>query len=186
MMTHICNNCRKAFHRRDKLVEHQMHCQGNSSKRKRDEDDSGPASKKVRGENQVGEGKPENHVEEENDNPCSSTTAFKDSLKKIELKPRKDQKQDMSRFLRGKTKPILNHFAKELVEKRGIKWSICIKARFVKPKPDGEDVTIEAHFRSSCMRTTDQHEIQNQLEEAKQQVTQAMVHGYWMKFFILI
>ena len=86
-----------------------MHCQGNSLNRKRDDDDSGPATKKVRGENQVGEGKPENHVEDENENPCSSTTAFEDSLKKIELKPRKDQKQDMSHFLRGKTKPILNH-----------------------------------------------------------------------------
>ena len=89
----ITNNCRKAFHHRVKLVEHQMHCQGNSLKRKRDEDDSGPATKKVRGENQVGEGKPDNYVKEENDNPCSSTAA-----------------------------------------------------RFVKPEPDSEDVTTEAHL----------------------------------------
>ena len=62
-----------------------------------------------------------------------------------------------------------------MVEKRGIKWSICVKARFVKPKPGGEDVTTEAHFRSSCMRTVDQHELYNQLEEAKQAAIQAMV-----------
>ena len=175
MITHICTNCRKAFHRRDKLVEHQMHCQGNSLKRKCDKDDSGPATRKVRGESQVGEDKPGNHVEEENGNPCSSTTAFEGSLKKLELEPRKGQKQDMSRFLRGKTKSILNHLSQELIEKRGIKWSICVKARFVKPKPGGEDVTTEAHFRSSCMRTVDQHELHNQLEEAKQAATQAMV-----------
>lgn len=110
MVTHICNNCRKEFYRRDKLMEHQMHCQGNSLKRKRDEDDSGPTPKKVKIVVQAGEGKPENHVEE-NNNPCSSTTAFEGSLKKIELKPRNDQKQDMSHFLRGKTKPILNHLS---------------------------------------------------------------------------
>ena len=174
IITHTCKNCRKGFYRRDKLVEHQVHCQGNQLKRKRDEDDTSPTSKKARVGVQTGEGKQENQIEE-TDNPFSSTTAFEGSLKKIELKPRKDQKQDMSRFLRGKTKPILNHLAKELVEKKDIKWSICVKARFFKPKHGGEDVITEAHFRSICMRTTDQHELQNQLEEAKQQVTQAMV-----------
>ena len=46
MIAHTCSNCRKEFYRRDKLVEHQVHCQGNSLKRKRDEADSGPATKK--------------------------------------------------------------------------------------------------------------------------------------------
>ena len=98
-------------------------------------------------------------------------TRIKLERAKVELKPRKDQKKDMSCFLHGKTKPILNHLSKELVEKRGIKWSICVKARFV----NNEDVTTEAHFRSSCMRTVDQHELYNQLKEAKQAATQAMV-----------
>ena len=67
IITHTCNNCRKGFYRRDKLVGHQVHCQGNQLKRKCDDDDSRPAPKKVRGENQVGDGRPENHVQEEND-----------------------------------------------------------------------------------------------------------------------
>ena len=143
-------------------MEHQIQCQGKLLKRKREQDDGGPATKKVRGENQVGESKPENHVEEENDNPCSSTTAFEGPLKKIAMKPRNNQKQDMTRFLHGRIKSILNHLSKELVE-------------LVKPKPNGEDITTEAHFCSSCMRTVDQHELYNQLEEAKQAATQAMV-----------
>ena len=73
------------------LVEHQCHSQGNSLKRKRDEDDSGPTPKEVRIDVQAGEGEPENHVEE-NNNPCSLTTAFEGSLKKVELKPCRDQK----------------------------------------------------------------------------------------------
>ena len=175
IITHTCNNCRKGFYRRDKLVEHQAHCQGNQLKRKCDDDDSGPAPKKVRGENQVGDGRPENHIHEENDNLCSSTKAFEDSLKKIELKPRKDQRQDMSHFLRGKTKPILSHLSNELVEKRGIKWFISVKVRFIKPKPDDEDLNTEPHFRSLCMKTVNQHELENQLEEAKQKITQSLV-----------
>ncbi|CAB4039210.1 Gastrula zinc finger, partial [Paramuricea clavata] len=172
--THTCENCRKKFYRRDNLVEHQVQCQGNPLKRGRDEDDSSRAPKKVRVENQIGEGEPDNQVEE-NNNPCSSTTAFEDSLKKIELKPRKDQKQDMSRFLRGKTRPILTHLSNELVEKRGIKWFISVKVRFIKPKPDGEDLSTEPHFRSLCMKTVNQHELDNQLDEAKQKITQSLV-----------
>ena len=45
MMTHTCNNCRKEFYRRDKLVEHQIQCQGKPLKRKRDEDDTSPTPK---------------------------------------------------------------------------------------------------------------------------------------------
>ncbi|XP_028419265.1 PR domain zinc finger protein 10-like [Dendronephthya gigantea] len=156
--THTCTNCRKSFYRRDKLVEHQILRQGNPLKRRPDENDSG---------------EPDNHVEE--DNPCSSTTAFEDFLKKIELKPRKDQKQDISHFLRGKTDSILNHLSKELVKQRGIKWFISIKVRFIKPKRDGEDVATEPHFRSHCMRTVSQHEIESQLTEAKQKTIQSLV-----------
>ena len=174
IITHTCNNCKKEFYRRDKLMEHQMHCQGNSLKRKRGEGDTSPTPKKVRVDVQTGEGKPGRQVEE-NDIPCSSTTAFEDSLKKIELKPRNNQKQDMSHFLRGKTKPILNHLSNDLIEKRGIKWFINVKVRFVKPKPDGEDLITEPHFRSLCMKTVNQHELQNQLEEAKQKITQSLV-----------
>ena len=151
-----------------------MHCQGNPLKRGRDEDrdenDSGPTPKKIRVENQVGEDEPD----EQGDNPCNSTTAFEDSLKKIELKPRKDQKQDMSHFLHGKTKPILNHLSNELVKKMGIKWFTSVKVRFIKPNPDDEDATTQTHFCSLCMKMVNQHELHNQLEEAKQKITQSL------------
>jgi hypothetical protein len=81
----------------------------------------------------------------------------------------------MSHFLRGKTKPMLNHLSKELIDKRGIKWFINVKVRFTKPKPDGEDLVTEPHFRSLCMKTVNQHELGNQLDEAKQKITQSFV-----------
>ena len=110
---------------------HQFYCLEDPLKKKREEDDSSPASKKMRGENQIRKGELDNEqVEKENDNSCGSTTAFEDTLKQIELKLRKDQKQDMSHFLRGKTKPILNHFLNELVKKRGIKWFTSAKVRY--------------------------------------------------------
>jgi hypothetical protein len=58
-----------------------MYCQGNPLKRGHDEDVSAPAPKKARIDVQIGEGEPDNQVEE-NDNPSNSTTAFEDSLKK--------------------------------------------------------------------------------------------------------
>ena len=61
IITHTCNNC-KEFYRRDNLMEHQMHCQGNSLKRKRGEDDTSPTPKKVRVDVQTGEGKPDRQL----------------------------------------------------------------------------------------------------------------------------
>ncbi|XP_028410570.1 uncharacterized protein LOC114533268 [Dendronephthya gigantea] len=81
----------------------------------------------------------------------------------------------MSQFLRGKTKPILKHLSKELGKKRGIKWFVNVKVRFVKHKPDGEDLITEPHFRSLCMKTVNQHELSNQLDEAKQKIVQSLV-----------
>jgi hypothetical protein len=85
------------------------------------------------------------------DDPCNLTSAFEENLKKIELKPRKDQKHDMSQFLRGKSKPILIHLSKELGMKKGLKWFISVKARFVKPKVDSEDLFSEPHFAISAV-----------------------------------
>ena len=58
--THTCDTCKKEFYRRDKLMEYQFHCLKDPLKRKRKEDDSNPASKKMRGENQVGKGELDN------------------------------------------------------------------------------------------------------------------------------
>jgi hypothetical protein len=146
--THRCDKCLKEFYRRDKLVEHRVVCDGNTLKRKSD-DPVGTTSKAKRSKvdetaqpsDQIGRG----HGD---DNPCNLTSAFQENLKKIELKPRKDQKHDMSQFLRGKSKPILIHLSKQLEMKKALKWFISVKARFVKPKVDNEDLFSQPHFRN--------------------------------------
>ena len=72
----------------------------------------------------------------------------------------------MSQFLRGKSKPILNHLLKELEIKKGLKWFISVKARFVKLKVDGEDLFSEPHFCSLCTTTVKAHDMEKQLQEA--------------------
>ena len=131
----------------------------------------------MRSEIQVGEGELyDGNKEDENlENPCSSTGAFNDTLKKVELKPRKDQKHDMSNFLCGKTKSIYSHLTKNLEEKRGLKWFIGVKVRFVKHKPDGEDIFSAPHFRSLCVTTIHLHELEEQVQQAKQKVVQSFV-----------
>jgi hypothetical protein len=138
-------------------------CAGNTLKKKSDDavDTISKAKRSkvdetVHSSDQIGNG----HGD---DDPCNLTSAFEENLKKIELKPRKDQKQDMSQFLRGKSKPILIHLSKELEMKKGLKWFISVKVRFVKPKVDGEDLFSEPHFRSLCTTTVNAHEMEKQL-----------------------
>ena len=140
-----------------------MVCAGNTLKKKSDDavDTISKAKRSkvdetVHSSDQIGNG----HGD---DDPCNLTSAFEENLKKIELKPRKDQKQDMSQFLRGKSKPILIHLSKELEMKKGLKWFISVKVRFVKPKVDGEDLFSEPHFRSLCTTTVNAHEMEKQL-----------------------
>jgi hypothetical protein len=72
----------------------------------------------------------------------------------------------MSQFLRGKSKPVFTHLSKELEMKKGFKWLISVKARFVKPKVDGEDLFSEPHFRNLCTTTFNAHDMEKQLQEA--------------------
>ena len=176
MLTHTCEICKKRFYRRDKLVEHRVNCQENSLKRKQNEVDSGPAPKKMRSEIQVGEGEPYHGNKEDienSDNPCSWTGTFNDTLKKVELKPRKDQKHDLSNFLRLIIY-LQPYLTKNLEEKRGLKWFIGVKVQFVKHKPDGEDIFSEPHFRSLCT-TVHLHDLEEQVQQAKQKVVQSCV-----------
>ena len=41
-----------------------------------------------------------------------------------------------------------------------------MKARFVKPKVDGEDLFSEPHFRNLCITTVNAHDMEKQLQEA--------------------
>jgi hypothetical protein len=166
LVTHRCDKCLKEFYRRDKLVEHRVVCNGNTLKRKSDDGVDTTSEVKrskvdetAHSSDQIGHG----HGD---DDPCNLTSAFEENLKKIELKPRKDQKHDMSQFLRGKSKPILIHLSKELEMNKGLKWFISVKARFVKPKVDGEDLFSEPHFRSLCTTTVNAHDMEKQLKEA--------------------
>ena len=164
LVTHRCDKCLKEFYRRDKLVEHRVVCDGNTLKR--ESDYPVDTTSKAKRSNFDETAHSSDQIGHEDDDPCNLTSAFEENLKKIELKPRKDQKHDMSQFLRGKSKPILIHLTKELEMKKGLKWFISVKARFVKPKVDGEDLFSEPHFRSLCTTTVNVHDMEKQLQEA--------------------
>jgi predicted nucleic acid-binding Zn-ribbon protein len=110
LVTHRCDKCLKVFYRRDKLVvEHRVVCDGNTLKRKSDAVDNTSKAKRDKvdetaySSDQIGHG---------DSDPCNLSSAFEENLNEIELKPRKDRKQDMSQFLRDKSKPILIHLWK--------------------------------------------------------------------------
>lgn len=143
------------------LLEHQIICEMNTHERKPEQPSDTPTAKKPRVGDQIGEGEVEKPLGD--DDSYQSTSTFEDYLKKIELIPRKEQKHCMSRFLRGKTKPVINRLSKELKENWGLKWFISVKVGFVKPRPDGVDLIVEPHFRSLCMTTVNCHELEGQL-----------------------
>jgi hypothetical protein len=82
LVTHRFDQCLKEFHRRDKLVEHRVLCDGNTLKRKSDDpvDNTSKAKRSkvdetAHSSDQIGHG---------DDDPCDLTSAFEENLKKIE------------------------------------------------------------------------------------------------------
>ena len=107
-----CGNCLKKFYRNDMLLQHQIFCQESTHKRKLEEVCEIPATNRPRVCEQTGAGEAEK-PQADDDDLCNWITAFQNSLKKVELKPRKDQRHNMSQFLCGKSKPIVNLLLKE-------------------------------------------------------------------------
>ena len=63
------------------LLEHQIFCEENTAKRRPEESNDTPDPKKRKVDEQTGAGEVEKPQEDDND-PCQLTSAFKDSLKK--------------------------------------------------------------------------------------------------------
>ena len=143
-----------------------MVCDGNTLKRKSDDPVATTSKTKRSKVDEIAHPSDQFGHGHGDDDPCNLTSAFEETLKKIVLKPRKDQKHDMSQFLRGKSKSILIHLSKELEMKKGLKWFISVKTRFVKPNVDDEDLFSEPHFHSLCTTTVNDHDMEKQLQEA--------------------
>ena len=84
MITHTCGNCLKNFYHNEMLLEHEIFCQETTRKRKLEEVGDIPTQKKQRVAVQTGVGET---PQEDDDNPCELISAFKESLKKVQLKP---------------------------------------------------------------------------------------------------
>ena len=125
--------------------------------------------------------------------PLSVDLCLHDYLRKVELKPWKDRKRHMLQFIQRKSKPILNHLPKESKQKiEGLIWYISVKIRFVKPKPDGEDLITETRFQSQFMTTVmvTKLKVNNKKPSKKSSncylsIRKMEVTGRWIKYFIL-
>ena len=47
---------------------------------------------------------------------------------------------------------------------------MSVQVKLIKPKADGSDEIPEPHFRSFCMTTVNDHEVEKQLDEASQKI----------------
>ena len=160
-----CSICHKTFYRKDKKIEHEQCCR----KGQMAEDADGNI---VQNTAQSGGGHNSNNREEmvENDE-CES--AINGNLKTILMKPRVNEKYDLSLFLQGKRANVLKNLEREFKEKRGLKWFITVQVRMVKYRPDGEDEFSTPHFRSNCQRLVNLNELSVQYQECTEKVKES-------------
>ena len=76
-------------------------------------------------------------------------------------------------LLHGKKKSLANRLSQELKTKRGLKWFVSVQVKLMKLKADGSDEISEPHFRSLCMTTLNDHEIEEQVGKASQKILSA-------------
>lgn len=105
------------------------------------------SSKDITSENQTGGGQ---KTSENNNENCQS--ALDGNLKIMQMKPRQNEKFDLTLFLQETKANVLKHLEKELNEKKGVKWFISAQVEMVKYNIDLEDTFAEPHFRSNCQR----------------------------------
>ena len=137
-----CSTCARTFYRKDKKREHETKCSRREAKKEQVE-----SSTDITSENQTGGG---STASENSDEDCQS--ALDGNLKSIQMKPRENEKYDLSIFLQGKRTNVLRNVERELKEKKGVKWFISVQVEMVKYNTELEDVISQPHFRSQCQR----------------------------------
>ena len=159
-----CSFCTRRFYRQDKKRLHEINCrrlQIPTENNRRDVFIGG-------GTDQVGGGLSSDIVETVENDGCES--AINGNLKTIHVKPRVNEKYDLSLFLQGKRANVLKNLEKEFKEKRGLKWFITVQVRMVKYRPDGQDEFSTPHFRSNCQRLVNLNELSVQYQECVDKV----------------
>jgi len=103
-----CGICHKTFHRKDKKIEHELCCR----KGRIAEDADGNSLQDTA---QSGGGHSSDSEETVENDGCES--AINGNLKTIHMKPRVQEKYDLSLFLQGKRANVLKNLEKEFKEK---------------------------------------------------------------------
>ena len=125
---------------------------------------SAPNASGVRG----GDGRVQNVVDDE-------TSALNGNLKVYKLNPRVNEQHNLSYFLSQKSNAIIRILERELKEKHGLKFYICVKVQMVKYRPNKENEICQPHFRSNTTRTVHSHELREQLRQAKEKVRESFI-----------
>ena len=169
-----CIYCKRKLHHRGNFNQHVRTC----SRRRQEE----PAQIETRRggavsqTNQQGAGAAGQEAREpEPRGACDEVSVLDDYVKVLKMHPRMRETHDLSLFLEGKTSSVLKNLKRELNDRRGIKWYVCVKVRMVKHKHEGVDDFTEPHFRSLTIRTTNVHELEEQVYTAKEKIKSSFI-----------
>ena len=158
-----CSTCTKTFHRCDKKLQHEQNCRRLQLPVEDNRLNQGSMV-------QVGHGESSPTEEREND-VCES--ALNRNLKTVQMKPRINEKHDLTLFLKGKKANIFKNLKTELKEKKGVKWFISVQVKMVKYRPDGQDEFATPHFRGNCQRLTNFNALPDQYEECVEKIKES-------------
>ena len=158
-----CSTCTKTFHRRDKKLQHEQNCGRLQIQVKDNRLTEGSTV-------HVGHGESSPTEEREND-VCES--ALNRNLKTVQMKPRINEKHDLTLFLKGKKANIFKNLKTELKEKKGVKWFISVQVKMVKYRPDDQDEFATPHFRGNCQRLTNLNALPDQYEECVEKIKES-------------
>jgi len=99
---------------------------------------------------------------------CES--ALNGKLKTIQMTPRKNELNDLTLFLQGYRVNMLKNLERELNGKKGVKWFVTVQVKMVKYRPYGQDEFSVPHFRSTCQRLLNLHEVTEQYQNCVEKV----------------
>ncbi|KAL9951227.1 hypothetical protein ACROYT_G043851 [Oculina patagonica] len=161
-----CSTCSKTFHRRDKKVQHERSC-----RRMQIGDDRRDVSAENMFKAQVGGGEGSGEDRDVENHECES--ALNGNLNIFQMKPRINEKYDLSIFLQGKKANVSRNLQRELELKKGVKWFICVHVKMIKYRPEGEDEISTPHFRSNCERLLHLTDLSDQYHESVEKIKES-------------
>lgn len=131
--TYKCDTYGKDFTRKDALKRHQKtHVEKAESPKRKAEEETGLRKRAKKETPLVDEPTAGPSVPPTGEGEGECKSALKGGLNTFTYKPRERERRDLTLSLQGKRKYLIKQLANQLKKKKGLKWFLSVKIKFVK------------------------------------------------------